>query len=400
MRDGTTGILRTGSSLTVAELSSRLALTHNDPRAIIVQPAPDELSGGFIQLHLHDSFMELTRYGPHRLVQAAQYSIQPERLILGTTQEVVTLPADLHGKVLGKTDFGRLGLVVHANPIVDAGLAGRIVFEIHNFAQAPIAIAEGMPVLQLTLFDGANIRQRSRDIQSLVLDLSRDSVSKANIFTPSDHGPPVALDTADNPLLFYPRSVSPAEVEHVEALRELERMLADPKLSEKELQSLFCNFPYLLAGPDYTEIRSQVVLGLNDGGSLIPDFFLQPVDQRQLWDIADIKLPKFRTVVHQRHRTRLSGAVMEGIAQLRTYSRYFDDVENRNRIKKLHGIAAYRPRLILVIGRAELDMAPEEWRAIEAEAAGVRLLNYDQVVELARHRIFDPLGLKSRKKLR
>lgn len=139
------------------------------------------------------------------------------------------------------------------------------------------------------------------------------------------------------------------------------------------------------------EIRSQVVLSLSDGGSLRPDFFLQPVDQCQLWEIADIKLPKFRTVVHQRHRMRLGAAVMEGIAQLRTYSRYFDDADNRNRIKRLHGIVAYKPRLILVIGRAERNLSPVAWRDIENQGVRVRLLNYDQVIELARNRLLNPL---------
>jgi hypothetical protein len=138
-----------------------------------------------------------------------------------------------------------------------------------------------------------------------------------------------------------------------------------------------------------------VVLGLKDGGSLIPDFFLQPADERQLWEIADIKLPKFKTVVHQRHRTRLSAAVMEGIAQLRTYSRYFDDLANRNRTWRQHGISAYKPRLILVIGRAVPQLAPEQWRTMEAEVGGIRILNYDPLVRLARQRLLNPLNLKS-----
>jgi hypothetical protein len=268
-------------------------------------------------------------------------------------------------------------------------LKGGIAFEIINHGQDPIVLAEGMLVAQLTLYEVAVAPYRVSSNQSLVLDLSMDSVRAAKIFSTNHDVSAIAVHGLDRPQLFYPRSVSPFEVEHLRALSELEQMLRDPALFERDLQTFFETFPYLLAGPDYMEIRSQVVLCLRDGGRLIPDFFLQPVEQRQLWDIADIKLPQFRTIVHQRHRTRLSGAVMEGISQLRTYSRYFDDEFNRDRTTKLHGITAFRPRLILVIGREDSKLSAVERRALDSEASGVKLLNYDQVVQLARHRLLD-----------
>jgi deoxycytidine triphosphate deaminase len=376
------------SRLTTEEISIRLALDSGDPRAIAIQPGPAALTGTSISLHLHDSFMELSEDGTHRLLEAQQYGLQPQRFALGTTREVVKLPADIMGVLIGTTRLARLGLVVDGARLVDPGFTGRIALEIANFGLDPIPLAEGTPIAQLALNRVAVAGQRSPTLQSLVLDLSLDSVRAAGIFSVGSDVP-IALQMRDGRRLFYPRSVSPIEVEHLKALSELERMLRDPALSERDLQSLFDDFPHLLVGPDYTEIRSQIVLRLKDGGALIPDFFLQPVDQRQLWDIADIKLPKFRTVVHQRHRARLSAAVMEGIAQLRTYSRYFDDAENRDRTKERHGITAYKPRLILVIGREEPNLSPVEWRAVESEAGDVKLLNYDQVVQLARHRLLD-----------
>jgi dUTPase len=375
------------SRLTTEEISNRLALDSGDPRAIVIPPGPAAVTGASISLHLHDSFVELSKDGTHRLLEAHQYGLQPQRLALGTTREVVKLPADIVGHLNGLAILARRGLVVHNVRSVDAGFVGRIAFEIMNYSQNPISLAEGMPIAEIELSRGTVASQRSPTLQSLVLDLSIDSVH-AGIFSASSDLP-IALQIRDSRRLFYPRSVSPIEVEHLKALSELERMLRDPALSERDLQSFFDDFPHLLVGPDYTEIRSQVVLRLKDGGALIPDFFLQPVDQRQLWEIADIKLPKLWTVVRQRHRARLSAAVMEGIAQLRTYSRYFDDAENRDRTKDRHGITAYKPRLILVIGREEPNLSPVEWRAVESEASDVKLLNYDQVVQLARHRLLD-----------
>lgn len=380
-----------GNPLTEKELLTRLALDSKHSEAIVIQPTPQALSADFISLHVHDSFLEVSSRDNYRRIQTSRYEVQPQHFVLGVTQEIIKLPIDVCGAVDGKNELSGLGLVVHCPGVVDPGFVGQVIFELHNYRDTPITLSEGMSVAKLTFYKADGTPLRQHETQSLIMNISEDSAIRANIFSVRDDDVPVALDATNQRLLFYPCAVSPIEVEYLEALRELEYMIADPKLSERDLQSLFCSFPYLLTGPDYTEIRSQVVLSLSDGGSLRPDFFLQPIDQCQLWEIADIKLPKFRTVVHQRHRKRLSASVMEGIAQLRTYSRYFDDADNRNRIKRLHGIAAYKPRLILVIGRAERNLSPFAWRDIEDQAVGVKLLNYDQVVELARNRLLNPL---------
>lgn len=344
MRDELSGDSRRrlGNSLTLDEILTRCARESSDAQAIVIEPTLQSISSNFIPLHVNDAFMEISSQGNYSRIQASRYEVQPQILALGVTREVLKLPIDLCGAVEGKSDLNPQGLVVTFRGLVDPGFVGRLIFELHNLSGAPITLTEGMTVGELTFHQTDSIPQRPRETRSLVVEIPPDSATTANIFSTHDDDSPVAIDGTNQRLLFYPRSVSPVEVEYLGALRELEHMIADPKLSERDLQALFCSFPYLLTGPDYTEVRSQVVLSLRDGGSLRPDFFLQPIDQSELWEIADIKLPKFRTVVHQRHRMRLSAAVMEGIGQLRTYSRYFDEADNRDRIKNLHGIAAYK----------------------------------------------------------
>lgn len=373
--------------LTRTELLGRLALDNGDPQAIVVQPSPAALLGNSVSLDLHESFIEWSDNSAHRRLHTAEYLLESQKLVLATTRQTIRLPRDIRGQVTGNRELARNGLLVLASRIVDPGWSGHLMLELSNLGTNRVRLTEGMPIAEFLFYKAGSVPQRVSEPASLILDLSPDAPYRSAMFTAAASSPAVALEVRGHRQLFYPRTVSRFEVEHLDALHELERMLRDPRVREKDLQSFFTEFPYLLAGPDYTEIRSQVVLQLQDQGALIPDFFLQPVDQWQLWDIADIKLPRFRTVVHQRHRTRLSSAVMEGIAQLRTYSRYFDDPQNRDLAMKLHGISAYKPRLILIIGRAEPDVSPTEWRTIESEAAGVRLLNYDQVVELARQRL-------------
>src|SRR5438552_3394984 len=96
--------------LTPEEISARLALGSSDPLAIVIQPTAVTPIGSFIPLHLGDSFVELSNDGSHRRLETSLYALQPQRLVLGTTREIVALPADLCGQITGKTSLARLGL--------------------------------------------------------------------------------------------------------------------------------------------------------------------------------------------------------------------------------------------------------------------------------------------------
>ena len=55
------------------------------------------------------------------------FIIQPGTFFLGSTLETITLPADIVGRVDGKSSLGRLGLLVHATAgYIDPGWTGTL----------------------------------------------------------------------------------------------------------------------------------------------------------------------------------------------------------------------------------------------------------------------------------
>lgn len=84
-------------------------------------------------------------------VPEAGIKIHPDTVVLGTTQEVVSLPDDIAGTVKGRSSFGRLGLIVHTAGFVDPGFEGHITLEFVNHNPRPIRVYPGQRVCQLVL---------------------------------------------------------------------------------------------------------------------------------------------------------------------------------------------------------------------------------------------------------
>lgn len=70
---------------------------------------------------------------------------------LGTTEEVVDLPASMVGRIEGKSSIGRLGLIVHATAgYIDPGFKGSITLEMTNLQRIPITLRPGLDIAQLS----------------------------------------------------------------------------------------------------------------------------------------------------------------------------------------------------------------------------------------------------------
>ncbi|MBN9645216.1 dCTP deaminase [Corynebacterium mendelii] len=81
------------------------------------------------------------------------FILHPGEFVLGATLECFTLPADLAGRLEGKSSLGRLGLLTHSTAgFIDPGFTGHITLELSNTANLPIALWPGMKVGQLALF--------------------------------------------------------------------------------------------------------------------------------------------------------------------------------------------------------------------------------------------------------
>jgi len=158
----------------------------------------------------------------------------------------------------------------------------------------------------------------------------------------------------------------------------LEELINDPTVNEQALQDFFEQRPHLLARNDHDRVLPHPVLARDEGSDLIPDFMLEPEDQ--FADILDLKLPMQPVVVGKANRLRQSAAVSEALAQVREYRAYFDDPGHRERFHRRYGVKAYRPSVVVVIGR-DPTADPFELRRLWDELPGhVEVQTYDSLL--------------------
>lgn len=79
------------------------------------------------------------------------FVLHPGEFVLASTLERIALPADLVGRVEGKSSLGRLGLLIHSTAgFIDAGWDGHITLELSNVANLPITLYPGMKIGQIS----------------------------------------------------------------------------------------------------------------------------------------------------------------------------------------------------------------------------------------------------------
>lgn len=85
--------------------------------------------------------------------EGESFVLHPGEFVLASTLEKFTLPANLAGRLEGKSSLGRLGLLTHSTAgFIDPGFDGYITLELSNVANLPMTLWPGMKVGQLALF--------------------------------------------------------------------------------------------------------------------------------------------------------------------------------------------------------------------------------------------------------
>ncbi len=165
-----------------------------------------------------------------------------------------------------------------------------------------------------------------------------------------------------------------------EAISALEELI-NRGAQEGDFQAFFEEHPeFLLAIGDYVRLHPQLVLSEDDGRRLIPDFFLEKMNSN-FCDVCDLKRPSAELVRHQRNRGRFRDAVMEAAAQLTYYRDYFEDRQHRDSFHRRYGLNAYRPRMVVIIGRQRSFYDEVERIALESQLPSwVVLKTYDDVL--------------------
>ena len=100
-----------------------------------------------------DTHKDITPYmQEHTIPRNHKLVIQPHEFLLATTQEQITLPDNIVGRVEGRSSIGRLGLTIHVTAgYIDPGFTGTITLELYNMNRHPIAIYPGQRICQIVL---------------------------------------------------------------------------------------------------------------------------------------------------------------------------------------------------------------------------------------------------------
>ncbi|MCG2771258.1 MAG: dCTP deaminase [Desulfobacterales bacterium] len=114
----------------------------------------------------------------------SEYYLHPRSFVLGVTLEWVRLPKDFAGYIVGKSSWGRCGLIIATAAGVHPGFMGCLTLELSNIGEVPIPIIPGMTICQLFLHQvkqGTNAVDRSGFVgqrQPILDRIALDPVAK------------------------------------------------------------------------------------------------------------------------------------------------------------------------------------------------------------------------------
>jgi dCTP deaminase len=104
--------------------------------------------------------------------------IHPHQFILAATLEYLRLPNDLMAYVLGRSTWGRLGLIVATAVGIQPNFAGTLTLELRNLGEAPLSLYPGQIIAQLFFHEvsdaesGEGLGQYSGAVELLPKQLS------------------------------------------------------------------------------------------------------------------------------------------------------------------------------------------------------------------------------------
>jgi len=75
--------------------------------------------------------------------------VHPHQFILAATLEYLRLPNDLMAYVIGRSTWGRLGLIVATAVGIQPNFAGTLTLELRNLGEAPLSLYPGQIIAQL-----------------------------------------------------------------------------------------------------------------------------------------------------------------------------------------------------------------------------------------------------------
>lgn len=87
----------------------------------------------------------------HYVPFGSSYYLHPRNFVLGTTLEWLRIPKDLAGYVIGRSSWGRRGLIIATAIGVHPGYKGCLTLELSNVGEIPIELKPGLSICQLCM---------------------------------------------------------------------------------------------------------------------------------------------------------------------------------------------------------------------------------------------------------
>lgn len=159
--------------ISLREIKERLwagELEFDDRKDLVIMPEPRIADGDLdsvgLDLHLgswfctyRELYTETLAIEPstqegrivrqHFVCQKESIVVHPGQFVLGVTLEWVRFPKNTAAHVVGKSSWGRRGLIIATATGVQPSFNGCLTLEIANVGRAPIKLLVGMPICQL-----------------------------------------------------------------------------------------------------------------------------------------------------------------------------------------------------------------------------------------------------------
>ncbi len=90
--------------------------------------------------------------------------LHPNQFILGCTLEYIKLPNNIMGYIIGRSSWGRIGLIIATAIFINPGYAGVITLELTNVGDVPLILYPGLRIAQIT-FHKCDYKFEGEDIQ-------------------------------------------------------------------------------------------------------------------------------------------------------------------------------------------------------------------------------------------
>jgi dCTP deaminase len=84
-----------------------------------------------------------------RIAYGEAFILHPKEFVLGASLEYISLPLDIMAYVVGRSSWGRLGLVIATATLIDPGFKGAITLELANIGKVPLKLYPCLRIAQL-----------------------------------------------------------------------------------------------------------------------------------------------------------------------------------------------------------------------------------------------------------